>query len=98
MAGASNNFIPIGRFSIRLVGRMFSFSVPVLIVVAERFVSEGIIQASTKWNDVFDVELRFFAGLSIEQTAAALDISTDIVKREWRTAKLWLRRELGGEA
>ena len=44
------------------------------------------------------VELRFFAGLSIKETAAALDISTDIVKREWRTAKLWLLRELGGSA
>lgn len=40
------------------------------------------------------VELRFFGGLSIEETAAALDISTDTVKREWRTAKLWLLHEL----
>jgi len=44
------------------------------------------------------VELRFFGGLSIEQTAAALGVSNDIVKREWRTAKLWLLRELGGSA
>jgi RNA polymerase sigma-70 factor, ECF subfamily len=44
------------------------------------------------------VELRFFGGLSIEQTAVALGVSTDIVKREWRTAKLWLLRELGGRA
>ncbi|HET9526641.1 MAG TPA: sigma-70 family RNA polymerase sigma factor [Pyrinomonadaceae bacterium] len=41
------------------------------------------------------VELRFFGGLSIEETALVLGISTDIVKREWRTAKLWLLRELG---
>ena len=40
------------------------------------------------------VELRFFAGLSIEETALVLVISTDIVKREWRTAKLWLFQEL----
>jgi RNA polymerase sigma factor (TIGR02999 family) len=40
------------------------------------------------------VELRFFAGLSIEETAAALRVSTDTVKREWRTAKLWLLHEL----
>jgi RNA polymerase sigma factor (TIGR02999 family) len=40
------------------------------------------------------VELRFFGGLSIEETAAALKISTDTVKREWRTAKLWLLHEL----
>lgn len=40
------------------------------------------------------VELRFFGGLGIEETAAVLDVSTDIVKREWRTAKLWLLNEL----
>lgn len=43
------------------------------------------------------VELRFFGGLSIEETAAALGVSADTVKREWRTAKIWLRRELSGE-
>ena len=41
------------------------------------------------------VELRFFAGLSVEETAAALDISPATVKREWATAKLWLCNELG---
>ena len=40
------------------------------------------------------VELRFFGGLSIEETALVLSISPDIVKREWRTAKLWLLQEL----
>jgi RNA polymerase sigma-70 factor, ECF subfamily len=40
------------------------------------------------------VELRFFGGLTIEETAEVLEVSTDIVKREWRTAKLWLLREL----
>lgn len=40
------------------------------------------------------VELRFFGGLSIEETALVLAISPDIVKREWRTAKLWLLHEL----
>lgn len=41
------------------------------------------------------VEMRFFGGLSIEQTGAVLGVSVDIVKREWRTAKLWLLQELG---
>ena len=40
------------------------------------------------------VEMRFFGGLSINETGAVLGISTDIVKREWRTAKLWLLQEL----
>ncbi len=40
------------------------------------------------------VELRFFGGLSIEETAEVLGISPATVKREWATAKAWLRREL----
>jgi RNA polymerase sigma factor (TIGR02999 family) len=40
------------------------------------------------------VEMRFFGGLSLEETAEALHVSTDTVKRDWRFAKLWLLREL----
>jgi RNA polymerase sigma factor (TIGR02999 family) len=40
------------------------------------------------------VELRYFAGLTIEDTATALGVSPATVKREWTTAKAWLRREL----
>jgi RNA polymerase sigma-70 factor, ECF subfamily len=40
------------------------------------------------------VELRFFGGLSVEETAAVMGISPATVKREWATAKLWLKREL----
>ena len=36
------------------------------------------------------IEMRFFSGLSVEETAAALNVSTDTVKRDWRIAKLWL--------
>lgn len=43
------------------------------------------------------VEMRFFAGLTIEETAAALGISTGTVKREWSIAKGWLYRELTGD-
>jgi RNA polymerase sigma factor (TIGR02999 family) len=41
------------------------------------------------------VELRFFGGLTVEETAAALNISSATVKREWAIAKGWLHRELG---
>jgi len=44
------------------------------------------------------VEMRFFAGLSVNETGAVLGVSTDVVKREWRTAKLWLLRELSNSA
>lgn len=40
------------------------------------------------------VELRFFAGLSIEETAEVLSISVATVKREWAMAKAWLSREI----
>ena len=40
------------------------------------------------------VELRFFGGLSLEETAEVLRVSRDTVKRDWRFAKLWLLREL----
>jgi RNA polymerase sigma factor (TIGR02999 family) len=40
------------------------------------------------------VELRFFSGLSIEETAEVLGISDSTVKRDWGMAKAWLRREL----
>jgi RNA polymerase sigma-70 factor (ECF subfamily) len=42
------------------------------------------------------VELRFFGGLSVEETAEVLQVSADTVKRDWRLAKLWLLRELEG--
>jgi RNA polymerase sigma factor (TIGR02999 family) len=41
------------------------------------------------------VELRFFGGLSIEETAEVLKVSRETVNRDWRLAKSWLRRELG---
>jgi RNA polymerase sigma-70 factor, ECF subfamily len=44
------------------------------------------------------VELRYFTGLSIEEAAEALGVSPATAKREWRTARAWLRRELGGES
>ena len=44
------------------------------------------------------VELRYFGGLSVEETAAVLDISERTVKREWQMAKAWLYTELGGAA
>ena len=40
------------------------------------------------------VELRFFAGLSVEETASVLNVSPQSVIRDWKLAKAWLRREL----
>jgi RNA polymerase sigma factor (TIGR02999 family) len=43
-------------------------------------------------------ELRVFGGLTVEQAAEALDVSLSTAKRDWRTAKAWLARELGSDA
>jgi len=40
------------------------------------------------------VELRFFGGLSVEETAEVLKVSVETVMRDWRLARVWLRREL----
>jgi RNA polymerase sigma-70 factor (ECF subfamily) len=42
------------------------------------------------------VELRFFGGMSVEETASLLNVSVETVARDWRLAKSWLRRELSG--
>lgn len=44
------------------------------------------------------VEMRYFGGLTVEETAEALGISSRTVRREWATARLWLRAELAGDS
>jgi len=44
------------------------------------------------------VELRFFGGLGVKETAEVMKVSTDTVMRDWKVAKVWLLRELRGGA
>lgn len=44
------------------------------------------------------IEMRYFGGLSIEETAEALGVSVITVNRDWRLARTWLMREMNGEA
>jgi RNA polymerase sigma factor (sigma-70 family) len=44
------------------------------------------------------IELRFFGGLSVEETAEVLKVSPDTVLRDWRMARAWLLVELGSSA
>jgi len=44
------------------------------------------------------VEMRIFGGLTVEETAEALHVSPETVMRDWKMAKVWLRRELDGHA
>lgn len=56
---------------------------------------EALTRLATKEDQLAKiVELRFFGGLSVEETAEVLSISDSTVKRDWQMAKAWLRREL----
>ena len=69
---------------------------PALDVVALDRALEALAAADLRKSRV--VELRFFGGLSVEETAEVLHVSPQTIKRDWRLAKLWLLRELDGEA
>jgi RNA polymerase sigma-70 factor, ECF subfamily len=68
---------------------------PALDVVALDRALEALANVDARKSRI--VELRFFGGLSLEETAEVVHVSTDTVKRDWRLAKLWLLRELEGE-
>jgi RNA polymerase sigma factor (TIGR02999 family) len=67
---------------------------PALDIVALDRALEALEKSDSRKSRI--VELRFFGGLSVEETAEVLKVSTDTVKRDWRLAKLWLLRELEG--
>jgi RNA polymerase sigma-70 factor (ECF subfamily) len=54
----------------------------------------ALAKVDVRKSDV--VELRFFGGLSVAETAEALGVSPDTVMRDWKVAKVWLLRELDG--
>jgi len=57
---------------------------------------ERLGEVDARQRDV--VECRFFGGLSVEETSAALEVSPATVKRDWRFARTWLYRELDPDA
>ena len=75
-------------------------------IADEMFVSQNRLEDVIAWDELLHrleqldprqsriVELRFFAGLSVEEIAEAMGISAATVKREWASAKAWLHREL----
>ena len=66
----------------------------------ENFVAlDDALEALAKFDERKSrvIELRFFGGLSVEETAAALKVSVDTVMRDWRLAKAWLQVEMRGE-
>jgi RNA polymerase sigma factor (TIGR02999 family) len=65
---------------------------PEVDLVALDDVLNGLAALDPRQSQI--VDLRFFGGLSIEETSSVLGISTATVKREWASARLWLHREL----
>lgn len=63
-------------------------------VLALNSALEKLGEVNERLRDV--VECRFFGGLSVEETSGALGMSSATVKRDWRFARAWLFRELGG--
>jgi RNA polymerase sigma factor (TIGR02999 family) len=73
--------------------------VPIEERAAELVALDEALQSLAKFDERKSqiVEMRFFGGLSVEETAAALGVSDKTVMRDWRIAKMWLHRELSGE-
>jgi RNA polymerase sigma-70 factor, ECF subfamily len=65
---------------------------PVADIVALDEALEALATIDPRKSQV--VEMRYFGGLSLEETAGALGVSIRTVKRDWTMAKLWLRREI----
>jgi RNA polymerase sigma factor (TIGR02999 family) len=56
---------------------------------------EALTKVNARRSQV--VEMRFFGGLSVDETADALGVSPQTVLRDWQLAKVWLLREISGE-
>ena len=95
-AARSKRYLKRGGQAVRAT---FDESLPVptdggLDLVALGDALDALTQIDARKSRV--IELRFFGGLSVDETAAVLKISPDTVKRDWRLAKTWLLSELGG--
>ncbi|MEP7310691.1 MAG: sigma-70 family RNA polymerase sigma factor [Acidobacteriota bacterium] len=83
-------------------GQNVSFDEAVAVAAATPFQDFAALDDALNALEAVDprkckvVEMRFFGGMSIEETAEALHLSPGTIKRDWRLAKAWLARELGG--
>lgn len=84
-----------GAERVTLVEGLVTSPEPALDVVALDRALDALAAVDVRKGRV--IELRYFGGLSVEETAAVLHVSPDTVKRDWRLAKLWLLRELDGQ-
>jgi RNA polymerase sigma factor (TIGR02999 family) len=85
-----------GAHRVPLDEALLATSEPAVDVLAVDRALHAFSQVDARKSQV--VELRFFGGLTVEETAEVLGISPETVKRDWRIAKLWLSRELQGRS
>jgi RNA polymerase sigma factor (TIGR02999 family) len=83
-----------GAQRVTLDAELIASPEPALDLVALDRALEALAAADIRKSRV--IELRFFGGLSVEETAEVLHVSPQTIKRDWRLAKLWLLRELDG--
>jgi RNA polymerase sigma factor (TIGR02999 family) len=84
-----------GRERVTLDLDAFPARIPDEQILALDEALRGLEERSDRYGRI--VECRFFAGMSIEETATALGISPSTVKRDWLVARAWLHRELSDE-
>jgi RNA polymerase sigma-70 factor (ECF subfamily) len=84
-----------GAERVTLTEELVASPEPALDLVALDRALDALAAADARKGRV--IELRYFGGLSVEETAEVLHVSPDTVKRDWRLAKLWLLRELEGQ-
>lgn len=87
--GGGNRPVPLDEFAIISPGQSSHF-----VVVDDAL--NALAKHDSRKAKV--VEMRFFGGLTVEETAAALNVSTQTVLRDWSLAKAWLRREMAQAA
>ena len=85
-----------GAYRVPLVDAMATTPAADLDLLALDRALEGLASAEPRKAQV--IEMRFFGGMTVEETAVALHVSRDTVMRDWRLARLWLHRELDGVA
>jgi RNA polymerase sigma factor (TIGR02999 family) len=81
-----------GGYKVTLEGAESLLKEPTVDLTALDDALKGLAQLDPQQSRI--VELRFFGGLTIEETAQALKISPATVRREWATARVWLHREM----
>ncbi|MBS1794703.1 MAG: sigma-70 family RNA polymerase sigma factor [Acidobacteria bacterium] len=84
-----------GRSFVALDEALSFFSTRDVEILALHEALEALAAVDRRQSEI--VELRFFGGLTIDETAAVLEVSSATVKRDWEMAKAWLYRELRGD-